>query len=247
MKPIARWTIGPVTNSGKKILRESVSIFASIYPEFHRVICFNNLNCSELSDLSKLANLHEQGEKSVPCTLSAPDNNPIEATGCGWKLAPPRLDINSMELFIDNDIIIHKRLPQIDEWLEKKNCGLIAEGLHRKRMYGVFDCFVPERVHANAGLFGLPAGFDFEKKIAEYSKFLDGSLGGYNEQGLTVATIINMKEYIMVPLSRLHIAEGHLDLPEQMPDAIHFVHVNRSEWHRGWQSYQARPKKILML
>lgn len=247
MKPIARWTIGPVTSCGKKILRESVSIFTSIYPEFDRIICFNNLNCSELSDLSKLVSLYKQEEKSAPCLLSAPDNNLEEAIGCGWKLAPPRLDTNSLELFIDNDVIIRKRLPQIDEWIERGDCGLIAEGLSRKRMYGIYDAFIPQGINANAGLFGLPPGFDFQKEITEYASFLNGGLGGYNEQGLTVATIINMKNYIMVPLEKLHISEDHVDFPNVLPDAIHFVGANRKEWHKGWQSYQSRIKSISIL
>lgn len=247
MKPIARWTIGPVTNCGKAILRESISIFANIYPEFDRVICFNNLNSLELSDLLKLASLYEQEEKSVPCTLSAPDSNLVEATGCGWKLAPPRLNINSMELFIDNDIIIRKRLPEIDEWLNTKNCGLISEGLHRKRMYGIYDPFIPKGINANAGLFGLPPNFDFQKEITEYANFLNGGLGGYNEQGLTVATIVNMPKYIMVPLTKLHISEDHAEFPKILPDAIHFVGANRKPWHRGYAAYKKATQRLLML
>jgi hypothetical protein len=245
--PMVRWTIGPVKKIGFEILFESVFSFAKIYPEFNKIVCYNNIDFNCIRHLQKNCNIELQQENFAPCQLLNPSANPEEATGCGWKLVPPRLNPDGLELFIDNDIIIRKRLPQIDEWLERKDCGLIAEGLSRKRMYGVFDPFVPPNIHANAGLFGLPPGFDFGKQIADYANFLTGGLGGYNEQGLTVATIVNMPQYIMVPLSKLHISEDHADFPEKMPDAIHFVGANRKEWHRGWAHYKKITRGILMM
>lgn len=240
MEIVVRWTIGPVSCVGIEILEESVSRFSKIYPEFTRIICFNNLKYNKIKYFEKFATLHEQKEKTVPCKLSSPNNNLEEATGCGWKLAPPRLKIDGLELFIDNDIIIRKRIPQIDDWIKNKNFGLITEGLNRKRMYGVFDSFISPEIHANAGLFGLPPHFDFEKEIKEYSHYLDSPLGGYNEQGLTVATIVNMKNYIMVPLTELNIIEDHVKFPEIMPSGLHFVGANRKEYHRGWKEYKKR-------
>jgi hypothetical protein len=246
LRKIARWTIGPVSNSGQEILRESILKFSYIYPEFERILCYNNINEEIVEDLSHICKLYKQESNTVPCKLSDPDENVEEATGCGWKLAPPRIDIESMELFIDNDLIIRKRLPQIDEWIKNSNCFLIAEGLSRVRMYGVFDPFIPEKIHANAGIFGIPSGFDFYKKISDYSLFLEDSLGGYNEQGLTVATIVNTKNYIMIPLSVLHISEDHEGFPKKIPDAIHFVGANRKNWHRGWAFYKNSIKKLII-
>jgi hypothetical protein len=247
MKLFARWTIGPVSVTGHEILRKSIAEFSLVYPEFERVVCFNHININKIQDLSKFATLHNQNEETVPCKLLAPDDNLEEATGCGWKLVPPRLNIDSLELFIDNDIIIRKRLPQIDEWIERKDCGLIAEGLNRKRMYGIFDSFVPPNIHANAGLFGLPPGLDFGKQIVDYANLLHSGLGGFNEQGLTVAIIVNMPKYIMVPLSKLHISEDSSDFPKKIPDAIHFVGANRKEWHRGWKIYKEKLTYIKMM
>lgn len=247
IKFLARWTIGPVTQIGFDILSESLYSFAKIYPEFTKVVCCNNIDLNKINHIREICNIELQQEKFAPCKLLKPSTNLEEATGCGWKLVPPRLNLKGLELFIDNDIIIRKRLPQIDEWLARADCGLIAEGLSRKRMYGVFDSFVPPNIHANAGLFGLPPGFDFGKQIADYANFLNGGLGGYNEQGLTVATIVNMPKYIMVPLNKLHISEDHADFPEEIPDAIHFVGANRKEWHKGWSHYKKVTQNILML
>jgi len=38
MKPIARWTIGPVSNCGMKILKESLSVFKKVYPYIDRIV-----------------------------------------------------------------------------------------------------------------------------------------------------------------------------------------------------------------
>jgi hypothetical protein len=245
-KPLVRWTIGPVTSIGYEILLESISRFSILYPEFKKILCFNHIDKLILKKLTDSCDFYQSSADDVPCLLCLPDKNIEEATGCGWKLAPPRLNPQGLELFIDNDLIIRKRLPQIDLWLKNGDYGLIAEGLNRKRMYGIFDSFVPPNIHANAGLFGLPPGFDFGKQIADYANYLNGGLGGYNEQGLTVATVVNMPKYIMVPLSKLHISEDHSEFPQKIPDAIHFVGANRKEWHRGWAHYKKITRSILM-
>jgi hypothetical protein len=247
MKPLARWTLGPVTATGKKILRESVKLFAKAHPEFDRVVCYNHVEASELVDLSNLAELVEQSANAVPCDLSLPSNDPDEATGCGWKLSPPRLRLDAHELFLDNDLVIRERLLEIEAWLGG-NSGIIAEGLHRRRMFGVFDKHIGAHIHACAGLAGFPPGFDIQEQIVNYSPFLCGkSFGGYDEQGMTTAMITNMAHYILVPLTTCHIAEDHQIFPDKMPRAVHFTGANRKEWHRGWSAYLSWPlRKIRM-
>lgn len=239
MRPLARWTIGPVSDTGMDILKESIRLFARSYPEFDRVVCHNHLDAGQLSWVAGVAALHAQSSSDAPCALSDPDSNPEGATGCGWKLSPPRLRPGGMELFIDNDIVIGRRLPSLDAWLADGTTGLVSEGLHRKRMFGVFDPEIPPHVRACAGLFGLPPGFDFSERIAHYLPIMGGRpLGGYDEQGLTVATVVNMQGYFLVPLSELHICEDHAPFPEEVPPALHFVAANRKPWHRGWAKYK---------
>lgn len=177
MKKIARWTIGPVSSLGIEILLESLKFFSRVYPEIYRIVCFNNIDCSLLKPVFKFADILEQKGTDVGCLLRCPDANLEEASGCGWKLSPPRLDKESYELFIDNDVVIRERLPQIDEWLTSSK-GIISEGQGRKRMYGCFDSFIPEQIHVCAGVFGLPPFFDFCEMINQKIKFLNGvSLG----------------------------------------------------------------------
>jgi hypothetical protein len=248
MKPVVRWTIGPVSDIGFEILNDSINFFTEAYPEFDYFICYNKIDLNKI----KIKKKHKisfifQEEFLPPCLLTPPDNNLEEASGCGWKLVPPRLRIGALELFIDNDIIIRNRMPSIDKWLSLKNYGLISEGLNRKRMFGKFDNFIPSHIRACAGLFGLPVNFDFNKQIKYYSSHIASSLGGYDEQGLTVASIVNIGKYIMVPLSSLYISEDHVPFPEKIPDGIHFVGANRKPWHRGWHYYKSIIKSIKMI
>lgn len=234
VKFLARWTIGPVSDIGKQILRESVNNFSKIYPEFKRVVCYNHIEKLDIN-----AELYKQEDLKI-VDLRKPDDNVEEASGCGWKLCPPRLLPDGMELWIDNDIVINKRLPALDLWIKKQSGGIISEGLHRNRMYGEFDRFVLPDLHLCAGLFGLPAEFDFQERIEHYWKFATKPLGGYDEQGLTAAIVSNMSDWTLVPLSELYICEDHVPFPELSPSAIHFVGANRKPWHRGWKAYQRR-------
>jgi hypothetical protein len=238
MKKLARWTIGPVSKIGFDILLESLKLFSKIYPEIDRVVCFNNIDVCRLKYIKNFADLLEQKGTDVNYPLTPPDSNIEEATGCGWKLSPPRIEDGSYELFIDNDLIIRERLETIDRWLGEKS-GLISEGQGRRRMYGAFDHLVPDGVNVCAGLFGLPPYFDFLKAIKEKCLILNGSsLGGFNEQGLTASIITCMSNYLVVPKKDLIISEDHVDFPSELPKAIHFVGANRKPWHRGWKSYK---------
>lgn len=240
MKPIARWTIGPVNNLGFKILKESIISFSKVYPEFDLVLCHNNLeDFSAISDIDSIVDIdfHEQIGTDVPCSLKNPDDNTEEATGCGWKLSPPRLRMGSHELWIDNDLVIRQRLYSIDRWLQSET-SLISAGVGRCRMYGEFDFFVPEGLHLCAGLFGLPPNFDFHNKIKQVSLYADQPLGGFNEQGITAAIVTGFRDFITVPLEQLWISEDHVEFPSITPPAIHFVGANRKSWHKGWKSYK---------
>lgn len=247
MKKIARWTIGPVSSIGFDILLESLRFFSKIYPEIERVICFNNIDPSLLKMASKFADVLEQKGEDVGCLLTPPDANVEEASGCGWKLSPPRIDIESHELFIDNDVVIRERLPQIDEWLTSSK-GIISQGQGRKRMYGRFDSFISKEIHVCAGVFGLPPYFNFFEMINQKIQFLNGvTLGGFDEQGLTSSIIVNMSDYLLIPNTSLVISEDHVGFPQIMPSAIHFVGANRKPWHRGWKAYKSFEKFRPML
>ena len=240
MRPLARWTIGPVENLGFEILKESIFSFKVIYPEFDLILCHNHISVEKVADLG--IDLYEQLAVDMPFIARQPDNNSEEASGCGWKLSPPRLRMDAHELWIDNDLVIKKRLPIIDKWLES-NTTLISAGVGRCRMYGDFDRFVPKGLHVCAGLFGVPPFFDFQKRIEDISVHATKPIGGYDEQGMTAAIVTNEIGFMKIPLSQLWISEDHVEFPSNIPSAIHFVGANRKSWHRGWKSYKNKKYK----
>ena len=246
MKPIARWTIGPVSNCGMKILEESLSAFKKVYPDIDRIVCYNQIKAPNINDT-----LYKQKEKEIDYPLTpAEKNHPTELgyvlggmAGSGWKLCPPRLRKSTHELWIDNDIVIHQKMKEIDDWLEGDYC-LISEGLGRN--YGkIYEKEVPIGIKACAGFFGLPPNFDFNQKILEYCKLLKGkSLGSYDEQGL-VASIITNSNHVIVPLTSIAIIEPTFPLPEPLTPALHFVGANRVNHHESWNAYQRKNIRAL--
>lgn len=231
MKPLARWTIGPVEPIGHEILKLSLRIFQQIYPEFDVVVCYNNIDCPNVG--VKCIN---QNELAVNFKPSKPDedysNRSGGMQGSGWKLVPPRLRIDSHELWIDNDIVILQRIEEIDRWLSD-GTGIISEGLGRH--YGKFGAAIGD-LKLCAGFFGLPPGYD----LAEQIKILNGDseLGGFDEQGLVAYSVSEIKDCIIVPQSQLKIVEDHHEFPIQKPKGYHFVGANRKNWHRGWKSFK---------
>lgn len=249
MRPLARWTIGDVSDTGKEILVESVRLFRRIYPEFDRVVCYNNLEASSIAHLE--ADLFEQKESMSVCPLRENDKSiDSEAMGCGWKLCPARLRPEGCELWIDNDLVIRQRISEIDNWVTAADHGVITEGLHRQRMFGLFDKFIQSHIRACAGMFGLPPGFDFAEAIRRYKPVLEESgreLGGFDEQGLTVAVVTNMSSYKIIPLQTVWISEDHVPFPTTSHSAYHFVAANRKPWHRGWKKYKSLKSSCLMI
>jgi hypothetical protein len=249
MRPLARWTIGNVSHTGKEILRESVKMFKEVYPEFDYLVCCNGVNLEQFRDLE--VDLLQQEASMFPYALREHDPEDYgEATGCGWKLCPPRLNPDGCELWMDNDIVIMDRIQEIDDWLDAKEHSIISEGHPRARMFGLFDRFIKSGLHACAGLFGLPPKFDFKQAILPYLSVLihdSKPLGGFDEQGLTVAAVTNGTKYVIVPIDKVFICEDLSVLPTTLPPAIHFVGANRKHWHRGWKQYKLGLACHLML
>jgi len=249
VSPIARWTVGQVSNYGMEILRRSLRTFEDIYPEFDLVVCCNNIDRDKLPKFNSNIHVHFQKADELDYHLTS-FCDPLEgvahreagSAGSGWKLVPPRLNIGTHELWIDNDIIIINKMRDIDLWLEKTDCGIISEGLHR--IFGVYEPLIPKQLKLCAGLFGLPPCFDFHTTILKYCETLKGkSLGHYDEQGLVAATITNMNHFIVVPQKRLKIIESHHEL-DFLVDGIHFVGANKLQKHNAWEEYKKKTLKI---
>ena len=236
MKPLARWTIGGTSSIGFETLALSVRMFRRLYPEFDCVICHNHLGAEEVRAVERLGQpvYAQRPEDAVyPLVpLESPSGKDHSMPGWGWKLVPPRLRMDRHELWIDNDIIIRERLPTIDEWL-RSNLAVISTG--HKRAYGIFEPWIDPSVKYCAGLFGLPPGFDFGDSILRCCDRLGGGpLGYYDEQGVTVTSVIGCG-CIPIPFDEVSIIKT---LRRPYPKGMHFIGVNRTECHKAWSDYK---------
>lgn len=239
MKPIVRWTIGPTVNAGLEILKYSVEKFDIIYPFFEKIICFNQIEKTKLPKFNCEVEIYEQKTSDISIEIQNYSKSEKHGnTGSAWKLLPPRLNINTHELWLDNDIVLFEKIPLIDEWL-KTNYFLGLNG--KNRIYGEYDKMIPKNLKICAGLFGLPPNFDFHQEIIEKSKILKEPLGYYNEQGL-VANILASKETIFIPqhiLKNLEPRDEYNDYP-----GIHFVGANRKQ-HKAWVELKMKNLKCM--
>ena len=226
-KPIIRWTIGDPHKAGKKALKCSVKAIRKLYKEkFELVICHNG-NEEEFPQVDRIINQRSMVENSL--LYEPPDS---EKCGTAWKLYPPRIDIERHEIFMDNDVILYKRLDQIDEFLSGDKF-LTSEAITRS--YGDrFDHLVKQGTNWNTGLLGLPPRFDLKREINKVLKKYPGKWESHFDEQAVFISIIQDKDNIMVTLKELQVVtpEGKF---ERGTHGIHFVGVNKgatNHWDR---------------
>ena len=239
MKPLIRWTFGMVEKPGLEVFQMSVKRFRAIYPEFDCVICYNNLRENHLEILKNMGvDLYEQKPSDLDYPLTSVES-PLGWKGAmpGWglKLCPPRLRPESHELWVDNDILIRERLPEIDQWLNSE-VPIIAKGYrYNAGYYGVFADCIDENKNCSAGFFGLPPNFDFESAILErcYRVLRGEPLGHFDEQGL-VTSIVTNRDHIVA--DNVKIIKEPVSKP--LPKALHFIATNRQPTHDIWRDFK---------
>jgi hypothetical protein len=229
---LVRWTVGPVHDCGFDVLRESVRNMRRLYPEFDYVVCYNNLSTKQLEKVKRLdVEILDQSkviEGDVP--------KPRVGYSVEWKLHPPRIRPESYELFLDNDILLHKREERIVS-IGKTNNVLLYQGLHG--LHGSYSEMVPKGIRINSGIFGVPPNFRFCEKIKSRAKpFKDY----FDEQGL-VASILIEQPHEIIPLTEVPIVER--DWPLEAHDnnlevfGYHFVGANKGE-HPAFRKFVQR-------
>ena len=230
MRPLARWTIGNVKNEGFEMLKESVRLFKMIYPEFDCVVCYNEISKERLpKDTELFFQTHD-------CCAIPVKPKSINA----WKLFPPRLRINSHEIFLDNDVVICGRIPQITEFLAGERP--LCYGCHDERPfpYGSFaklfkNSNIPQ-FKLNSGIFGLPPGYDFEKDLIDNIERLRLSEWGYfDEQGL-VATCLLGGNPILISKDDISNCWTGLEIGRY---GFHFCGHNTEELD-AWKAYKRK-------
>ena len=149
---------------------------------------------------------------------------------------PPRLNINTHEIVIDNDLVLFKRSKYIEDFL---NGNHIISTKSAIRSYGNLDRYVGNFL-INTGLLGFPPKFDFEKllnqKIGYILKVNNSKIkhcnSHYNEQGL-VSMVFQDLNPIVIPLEEINVCwRPYWKNVYKAKSGLHFVGANaaRSYW-----------------
>ena len=131
---------------------------------------------------------------------------------------------DSHEIIVDNDVIIEKRLDEIDT-----SCPLIVSSSCARLISdssGRFSNALPVNIKLNTGLYGMPPGFDLASRI---NSFGIGEWEDYfDEQGATSLALYS-DDLIVIPLSKVSVNA----CPEYIKAShgTHFVGINRG-WDR---------------
>jgi len=227
MKPLIRWTIGPVHRLGFEALEYSTKYLKKIYgDQFDYLICHNQQSPNRLECIKKLGiPLYEQ-------TCEIPGMWPIDGKfHTGWKLYPPRLRQDAHEIVIDNDVIIFKRLKVIDRFLES-NKVLFTSG--RFRNLGPYEEDVPKGMMFNSGIIGFPPGFDFTSMVLEKMSHGNGWSDNYFEEQGIIASILTNQDFIEIPNQTVMTMHHINDMSGTNPwkaKGFHFVESNRGNNH----------------
>lgn len=259
-KPLFRWTVGPCTQQGLDILAESVvrTPKALGVDKWDWVICYNDITPESLKFLEgvvagKPIHLMPQVWAHVPINDNCQSPRRMDGTfefdgrrtgGSLWKVCPARMRMETHEIIMDNDVVLLKKFPQIDEFLASRTMALVLE--EPIRFYGRYDCLFPkDDPNLNSGFMGMPPGFDFGAKIYEswvrYGSYQN--LSQADEQGLLTFSLnqipnIRIKKEQMVEVL-------HRDYNTKITgreEGIHFTQSNRMPNHHSWNEYNKLAK-----
>jgi hypothetical protein len=237
MKPLIRWTVGPVKPLGLKILKLSILNIKKLYgDQFDLILCFNQIQPSLLKHLD--IELYDQSKYKHKLP------EPIDEL---WKIYPPRLRINCHEIVMDNDLIVFEKLIELDQFINNDATLLLAG---KKRYYGQYDNIVPSNFYINSGFYGMPPNFDFEKKIKKIHKgnwIQNRKKELFDDQGIIAGSLLSYPQKIII--SNDVIFNYNTFLKDNMPShikGIHFINANTIGKHIGWNEFLKKTSKIYL-
>ncbi len=253
-KPLFRFTVGSCIQQGLDILAESIcrTLPALGQDRFDWMICYNGLSSENLAFLEEKIGdlpitLYEQQWHDCPIDDYAqsprrPDGS-YEWNGnhCGgtlWKVCPPRMRMESHEIVMDNDIVLLRAFPQIEQFLADVKVLILEEPI---RFYGRYnECFMAGGPYLNSGFMGFPPGYDFgaaiRKNWEEYGRHT--GLSQADEQGLLMYTLSLEKSHRIKPTQMKEVlARDFKARVDGTEEGIHFTQSNKILSHRAWRDY----------
>ena len=146
--------------------------------------------------------------------------------------------MNSHELVVDNDVILLRKFPQIEEWLNGRKALVLEEKI---RFYGRYDKLFSDDLLLNSGFMGLPPGYDFGADIRKSWEENDSlhNISQADEQGLLTYTLSQYSN-IRVPKEQMVeiLARDYKTDITGKEEGLHFTQCNRIPRHRAWVKYQ---------
>ncbi|HEU4754098.1 MAG TPA: hypothetical protein VFU47_13390 [Armatimonadota bacterium] len=225
-----RWTIGDVSERGFEALRLSAwGAWRVFGPEAAYAVCVNSLpleRARELAGELPPGVVWHEATAQVPEFLKAHCDEAM-AEGVAWKFAPLRFFPDRFELSLDNDCIFWEAPPAIRRWLEEGDPVRCVAAEDVLACFGQFaELCGPEP--RNAGIRGLPPGFDFEATLRtilqRHPVVLSSEL---DEQGLQTAALRWHAEPRIVTVEEVSICSP---FPPHLPHlgrcGAHFVGLN---------------------
>lgn len=231
-----RWTIGDVSDEGFEALRLSVwGAYRAFGEAAAYAICVNTVPLAS-AKLRTGALPAECSWHEVTCevpSFMAPYLGTGMAEGAAWKLAPLQMFPDRHELSLDNDCVLWSVPDPVRRWLDAGDGScLLAEDV--RACFGRFasECGGAPR---NAGIRGLPPGFELERAMLDvlrrHGHLLTSEL---DEQGLQVAAVTRARPVEVVTLADVTICSP---FPPHLPHlgrcGAHFCGLNARDlgWH----------------
>lgn len=152
-KPLLKWLMGDVANIGWRSLVCAIKHAWEQYGyQVDYAVCFNNIKRIKIE--TALIDIRSPRIEFV----DQQSHRPGSASRFGWKFFPLKLRHGRRELWMDNDLVLYRRHPLIDEFLfGQQERFLFVEDA--SRWYGppALDKALPPGRGISAGMFGIPA------------------------------------------------------------------------------------------
>lgn len=221
---IIRWTFGeaigrPTSLQGLDMLECSIRFAQSLIPNAKLYVCYNSIRSDRL--LSKLNKVADLGVSLIDQNDLNPEFTGVTGKNSFWKYIPGRIELNKFELFLDNDVIIW-RVPELIKTWAESNSILISEDWNGSH-YGEFAGSIQTPDSYNAGIIGLPPGFEIPvPRTSDLSEHF------HSEQGYVASQILQSGKPVRLIKKELiyqanHFLESRLPA-DQMLDQFSIGH-----------------------